>query len=144
MNWLIWKDPDVGKDWRQEEKGTTEDKMVGWHHLLNGHEFEKAPEVGGGQRSLVCCNSWGRKESDVTERLNWTTKHACILLVTLFLILWMNLGQFLNKTMLNLSIIYILEAFLLNSMYSKTMQKSFMLLCKMEQYGRLRYIGKGF
>ena len=47
-----------------------EDEMVGWHHLLNGHEFEKAPEVGGGQRSLVCCNSWGRKESDVTERLN--------------------------------------------------------------------------
>ena len=71
-NWLIWKDPDAGKDWRWEEKGTPEDEMVGWHHWLNGHEFEQAPGVGDGQGSLVCCIPWGRKESDMTEWLNWT------------------------------------------------------------------------
>ena len=71
-NWLIGKDPDAGKDRRQEEKGTTEDKIVGWHHRLNGHEFQQAPGVGDGQGGLACCDSWGRKESDTTERLNWT------------------------------------------------------------------------
>ena len=69
---LIGKDPDAGKDWRQEEKGTTEDEIVGWHHQLNRHEFEQTPGVGDGQGGLVCCNSWGCKESDMTERLNWT------------------------------------------------------------------------
>ena len=69
--WLIGKDPDARKDWRQEEKGSTEDEMVGWHHWLNGHEFEQAPETGDGQGSLVCCSLWGHKESDMTERLNW-------------------------------------------------------------------------
>ena len=64
------KDPDARKDWRQEEKGTTEDEMVGWHHRLNGHEFEKTPGDGEGQRSLACCSPWGHKESDITERLN--------------------------------------------------------------------------
>ena len=71
-NWLIWKDPGAGKDWRQEEKRTTEDEMVGWYHQLNGHEFEQAPEVGEGQGGLVCCGPWGRKGSDTTEWLNWT------------------------------------------------------------------------
>ena len=71
-SWLIWKDPDAGKDWRWEEKGTAEDEMVGWHHWLNGHEFEQAPGVGDGQGSLVCCSPWGHKESDTTEWLNWT------------------------------------------------------------------------
>ena len=71
-NWLIGKDPDAGKDWGQEEKGTTEDEMVGWHHRLNGHEFEQAPGVGDGQGGLVCCSPWGHKESDTTEQLNWT------------------------------------------------------------------------
>ena len=71
-NWLIGKDPDAGKDWRQEEKGTEEDEMVGWHHRLNGHEFEQALGVGGGQGSLVCCSPWSHKESDATEWLNWT------------------------------------------------------------------------
>ena len=70
-NWLIGKDPDAGKDWRQEEKGTTEDEMVGWHHWLGGHEFEQAPGVSG-QGSLVCCSPWGCKGSDITEQLNWT------------------------------------------------------------------------
>ena len=71
-SWLIGKDPNVRKDWRLEEKGTTEDEMVGWHHRLNGHEFEQAPGVGDGQGSLACCSPWGRKESDMTEWLNWT------------------------------------------------------------------------
>ena len=71
-NWLIWKDPDAGKDWRQEEKGTTEDEMVRWHHWLNGHEFGWTPGAGDGQGGLACCGSWGRKELDTTERLNWT------------------------------------------------------------------------
>ena len=71
-NWLIGKDPDAGKDWRQEEKGMTEDKMVGWHHWLNGHEFEQAPGVGDGQGSLAHCSPWGHKESDTTEKLNWS------------------------------------------------------------------------
>ena len=66
------KDPDSGKDWGQEEKGVTEDEMVGWHHQLDGHEFGWTPGVGYGQGGLVCCSSWGHKESDTTERLNWT------------------------------------------------------------------------
>ena len=70
--WLIWKDPDAGKDWRQEEKGMTEYEMVGWHHLLDGHGFGQTPGVGNGQGGLVCCDSWGRKESDTIEQLNWT------------------------------------------------------------------------
>ena len=70
-NWLIWKDPDAGEDCRWEEKGTTKDEMVGWHHRLNGHELEETPGVGDGPRSLAFCNSWGRKESDTTERVNW-------------------------------------------------------------------------
>ena len=71
-NWLIRKDPDAGNDWRQEKKGTTEDEMVGWHHWLDGHEYEQAPGIGDGQGSLVCCNPWGCKESDMTEQMNWT------------------------------------------------------------------------
>ena len=67
---LIRKDPDAGKDWRQEEKGTTEDEMVVWYHQLNGREFEQAPGVGDGPGSLGCCSQWSRKESDKTERLN--------------------------------------------------------------------------
>ena len=71
-SWLIWKDPDAGKAWGQEEKETTEDEMVGLCHQLKGHEFGWAPGVGDGQGSLACCGSWGRKELDTTERLNWT------------------------------------------------------------------------
>ena len=68
-NWLTGKDPDAGKHWRQEEKGATEDEMVGWHHRLNGHEFGQAPADGEGQGSLVCCSPWGLKESDTTQQL---------------------------------------------------------------------------
>ena len=71
-SWLTGKDPDAGKDWGQEEKGTTEDEMVGWHHRLNGHGFGWTPAVGDGQGGLACCSSWGHKESDTTEQLNWT------------------------------------------------------------------------
>ena len=70
-SWLIGKDPDAGKDWR-EKKGTTEDEMVGWHHWLNGHEFEQAPGVDDGQGGLACCSPCGLKELDTTEWLNWT------------------------------------------------------------------------
>ena len=86
-NWLIWKDPDTGKGWGQEEKGMTEEEMVGWHHWLNGYGFGWTPGVGDGQGSLACCGdgqeglaccgSWGHKESDMTERLNWTELRAC-------------------------------------------------------------------
>ena len=71
-SWLIGKDSDSGMDWGQEEKGMTEDEMAGWHHWLNGHEFEWTPGVGDGQGGLACFNSWGRKELNTTERLNWT------------------------------------------------------------------------
>ena len=70
-NWLTRKDSEAEKDWRQEEKGATEDEMVGWHHQLDGCEFEQALGVGDGQGSLVCCSPWGCKEYDITERLNW-------------------------------------------------------------------------
>ena len=80
-NWFIGKDPDAGQDWRQEEKRTTEDEIVGWHHRLDGHEFEQAAELGDGQGSLVCCSPWGRKESDTTERLNWIVPGVESLLV---------------------------------------------------------------
>ena len=69
-NWLTGKDSDIGKDWRQEEKGMTEDEVVGWHHWLNGHESERAPGVGDGQGSLACCSPQGRKELDMTEETN--------------------------------------------------------------------------
>ena len=71
-SWLIGKDPDAGRDWGQEEKGMIEDEMAGWHHWLDGRESQWTPGVGDGQGGLACCDSWGCKESDTTERLNWT------------------------------------------------------------------------
>ena len=71
-SWLIGKGPDAGRDWGQKEKGTTEDEIAGWHHRLDGHEFEWTSGVGYGLGGLACCDSWGRKESDTTEQLNWT------------------------------------------------------------------------
>ena len=70
-NWLTGKDPGAGKDWRWEEKRMTEDEMAGWHHQFNGHELEQAPGVGDGMGGLACCSSWGCKELDMTEQLNW-------------------------------------------------------------------------
>ena len=71
-SWLIGKDPDAGKDWGQEEKGTSEDEMVGWHHWWNGHEFEQAPGVGGGQGDLACCSPWGCRVGH-----DWATELEC-------------------------------------------------------------------
>ena len=71
-NWLVWQDPDAGKDWGQEEKRMTEYEMAGWHHQLNGHGFGWTLGVGGGQGGLACCGSWVQRESDMTEQLNWT------------------------------------------------------------------------
>ena len=76
-SWLTGKDFDAGRDWGQEEKGMTEDEMAGWHHGLNGHEFEWTLGVGDGQGGLACCDSWGCKESDTTEWLNWTELNLC-------------------------------------------------------------------
>ena len=81
-SWLIGKDPDAGRDWGQEEKGTAEDEMAGWHHRLHGLEFEWTPGVGDGQGGLVCCNSWGRKESDTTEQQNWTDTYIYYLVIS--------------------------------------------------------------
>jgi len=73
----LGKDPDAGKDWGKEKKGMTEDEMVGWHHWLDGHEFEQTPGVGDGQGSLACCSPWGHKESNTTEGLNWCCLPNC-------------------------------------------------------------------
>jgi len=77
-SWLIGKDSDAGKDWGQEEKGTTENEMAGWHHRLDGCEFEWTLGVGDGQGGLACCDSWGHKELDTTEWLNWTELKHCL------------------------------------------------------------------
>ena len=105
-NWLIRKDPDAGRNWGQEEKGTTEDEMVAWHHRLNGHEFEQAPGVGDGQGS--CC-----KELDITERLNWPDLPKLQIIV----LSWCLVSQFLFPTyfpcinVLNLSLVLTLFKF---------------------------------
>ena len=82
-SWLIWKDPDAGKDWGQKEKGMTEDEMVGWHHWLNGHGFGWTPRVGDGQGGLACCGSWSCKESDMTEHWTELKHYGCVLQVLL-------------------------------------------------------------
>ena len=87
-NWLIWKDPDAGEDWRWEEKGMTEDKMVRWHHRPDGHEFEQALGVGDGQGSLTCCGSWGHDDSDMTEWLNWTELTIATAIIPLEFMAW--------------------------------------------------------
>ena len=76
-SWFVWKDPDAGRVWGQEEKGMTEDEMVRWHHQLSGHGSGWTPGVGNGQGGLACCGSWGHKESDTTEQLNWIQHNKC-------------------------------------------------------------------
>ena len=83
-SWLIWKDPDAGKDWRREEKGTTEDEMLGWHHRLDGHEFGWTLGIGDEQGGLACCGSLGHKELDMTEQLNWTELNGLVVFPTFF------------------------------------------------------------
>ena len=106
-NGLIGKDPDAGKDWRQEKKGTTEDEMIGWHHQLDGHEFEQALGVGDGQGSLACCSPWGRKESDMTEWLNWTDcEIEHVTLASWLCPLWVDdLGQVSNTLRASVSLL---------------------------------------
>ena len=82
-SWLIGRDSDAGRDWGQKEKGTTEDEMAGWHHQLDGRGFGWTLGVGDEQGGLACCNSWGRKELDTTERLNWTESWILVLLLKL-------------------------------------------------------------
>ena len=91
-NWLNGKDPDAGKDWRQEEKRTIEDEMVGWHQWLDGHEFEQALGVGDGQGSLACCSPWGCKELDTAEWLNWS-----VYTVNSMTVSWLGLGTFITE-----------------------------------------------
>ena len=105
-NWLIWEDPDGGKDWRQEEKGMTEDEMVRWPHWLDGHEFEQALGVGDGQGTLACCSSWGRKELDITEWLNWTDKSFKFLWVSSLFCITAILELMFNKLLIFLSLKY--------------------------------------
>ena len=81
-NWLLGKDPDAGKDWRQEKKGTTEDEMIGWHHLLSGQEFEYTLGVADGQGGLACCSPWGHKELNTTKPLNWTDNVVIIIVIS--------------------------------------------------------------
>ena len=90
---LTGKDPDARKDWRQEEKWMTEDEMVGWHHRLDGHEFEQALGDGEGQGSLVCCSPWGHKESDTTEQLNRTdvVNTGCYTIVDIYIALFLSI-----------------------------------------------------
>ena len=94
-NWITEKDPVAGKDWRQEEKGTTEDEMVGWHHRLNGHEFKQAPGVGDGQGSLAYCSLWGCKELDTAKWLSWLnishfSSTLSSYLINISLVFWMS------------------------------------------------------
>ena len=81
---------DAGRDWGQEEKGTTEDEMAGWHYLLDGRESEWTPGVGDGQGGLACCDSWGRKQSDTTEQLNWTELKCVLGILQTINIAWIN------------------------------------------------------
>ena len=97
-SWLIGKDPDAGKDWGQEKEGTTENKMVAWHHWLNGHRFGWTLGVGDGQGGLVCCCSWGCKELDMTEWLNWTDlSHSHLLILFFFFFLLYRASPFSAK-----------------------------------------------
>ena len=115
-NWPIGKDPDTGKDWRQEEKGRTEDEMVGWHHWLDGHEFEQTPGVGDRWGSQAFCSTWGCEVLDMTECLNWTEAGSNILLLLMVLqcsITWLHICSYLwfflrkHKTYLSLESVHV-------------------------------------
>ena len=91
-SWLTGKDPGAGRDWGQEEKGTTEDEMAGWHHWLDGREFEWTPGAVDGQGGLACCDSWGREGSDTTEQLNWTEHVLSTYYLNTYCIKQLNIG----------------------------------------------------
>jgi len=116
-SWLIGKDSDAGRDWGQEKKGMTEDEMAGWHHWLDGREFEWTPGVGDGQGGLACCNSRGHKESDTTERLNWT-ELICTKLVSWAKIWRMHIWSHIKSPLIDQS--YWNEKFALGRYYKCT------------------------
>jgi len=97
-SWLIGKDFDAGRDWGQEEKGTTEDEMAGWYHWLDGRESEWTPGVGDGQGGLACCDSWGRKELDTTEQLDWTELRCSFVFWMMGLSLYLNVDVYGNMS----------------------------------------------
>ena len=99
-SWLIGKDSDAGRDWGQEEKGTTEDEMAGWHHWLDGSESGWTPGVGDGQGGLACCDSWGRKESDMTEWLNWIELIPIYIYTSICLSIYLGSCNFIEKNQL--------------------------------------------
>ena len=112
---LLGKDPDARRDWGQEKKGMMEDEMVGWHHWLDGHGFEWTLGAGDGQGGLACCNSWGHKELDMTERLNWTElkcihAHTYTHIYTYIMEVYLSSVIHLS-TYLPMCLSYILEAF---------------------------------
>ena len=119
-SWLIGKDPDAGRDWGQEEKGTTEDEVAGWHQQLYAYEFGWTPGVGGGQGGLVCCYSWGHKELDTTERLNWTElnwtmSYVCVYLYTLKLQITLHVSS--SRSFLTMKT-YMLTIYCVQGMFS--------------------------
>ena len=101
-SWLFGEDSDAGRDWGQEEKGTTEDGMAGWHRWLNGRDSGWTPGDGDGQGGLACCDSWGRKESDMTERLNWTELIFAIVLSSS----WINLNCYMVSSFVSYNNVY--------------------------------------
>ena len=108
-SWLIGKDSDAGRDWGQEEKGITKDEMAGWHHGLDGRESGWTPGVGDGQEGLVCCDSWGRKELDRAERLNWTEPNLSYVYQMSINLLSVNLTKRKVKSVLQISILRIIS-----------------------------------
>ena len=124
-NWLIGKDPDSGKDWRWEEKGTTEDENVGWHHWLDGHEFEQVPGVDDGQGSLACCSPLDRKELDTTatELLNWT-ELGRLFLFSMSILLLMTFSFFPNFVILWIGLLWTFLYMSLHILNSATLLKS--------------------
>ena len=113
-SWHIKKDPDTGKDWRQEEKGMTEYEMVGWHHWLDGHEFEQATGVNDGQGSLACCSPWGRKELDMTEWLNWTDHIEWLSSVLWYIIPYVHMYGFFPEGRISVLLIFKFSAWIIS------------------------------
>ena len=133
--WLIWKDPGAGRDWGQEEKGMTEDEMAGWHYRLDGHEFEWTPGVEDGQGGLACCSSWGRKELDTIERMNWTDMQILISQWILSLSLKRN-GKILKTWHINSkypspkqNILYLDISFQFQTKWKKLIENPFLIEC---------------
>ena len=131
-SWLVLKDLDPGRDWGQEEKGMTEDERAGWHHQLDGHRFGWTLGVGDGQGGLACCGSWGHKESDMTEQLNWTENTR----MNYFAYEIVSICNREEQTWLYASSIYLAPTFLLCSLGLVMMTLS---LCKINVTYNMKY-----